>query len=46
MDNTFAQDMMTNEAPIGYFVLNDDLVKKGVICQWIVFFQKGGWSVF
>jgi len=36
----------SNEAPFGYFVLNDALVKKGVICQWIVFFQKGGSSVF
>jgi len=30
------------EAPIGYFVSNDASVKKGVIHQWIVFFQKGG----
>ena len=34
-----------NEAPVGCFVLTDALVKKGVIHQWIVFFQKGGWSV-
>jgi len=33
------------EAPIGYFVSNNASVKKGVIQQWIVFFQKGGWSV-
>jgi len=31
-----------SEAPIGYFVSNDASVKKGVIHQWIVSFQKGG----
>jgi len=35
-----------NEVPIGYFVLNDASVKKGVIHRWIVFFQKEGRSVF
>jgi len=32
------------EAPIGCFVIEDTLVDMGVIHQWIILFQNGGWS--
>jgi hypothetical protein len=33
-----------NEAPIGCSVIKDTLVNMGVIHQWILLFQNGGWS--
>ena len=33
-----------DEAPIGCSVIKDTLVNMGVIHQWILLFQKGGWS--
>ena len=33
-----------DEVPIGCFVIEDTLVNMGVIHQWILLFQKGGWS--
>jgi hypothetical protein len=33
-----------NEAPTGCFIIKDTLVNMGVIHQWILLFQNGGWS--
>jgi hypothetical protein len=33
-----------NEAPIGCSVTKDTLINMGVIHQWILLFQNGGWS--
>jgi hypothetical protein len=32
------------EAPIGCSVTNNALVNMGMVHQWTLFFQKGGWS--